>query len=253
MRLAWSLIVGGGRRRAFRVGGVSFEEAGPYGETLGLLGRQSDHRDAERLLLAAGWTPGGAGDWAIALCSPDGAAAARISPFDPAGPYSVALYREAAHTRQVPELFAHRRLVGGGDFQIMEWLQPVPEHEAVAFHQAIVGREPEVAGLVEVVRRIHERARREAPWFGIKVDDNPANVMRAADGRLVAADLFGADGPNLYATVANEPELIVTRIPESERRFMTEIPLTATGPWEPEVRDAMRAGLAAADARNNPA
>ena len=68
-------------------------------------------------------------------------------------------------------------------------------------------------------------------------------------GRLVAIDLFGADGPNLYATVANDPDLVVARIREADRRFMTEIPLTATGPWEPEVRDAMRAGLAAADAR----
>jgi hypothetical protein len=222
-------------------------------QTLALLGRQADHREAEQALLAAGWTPCGAGDWAIALRSPDGTAAARISPFDPAASYSVALYREAAHTRQVPVLFAHRRLVGGGDFQVMEWLQPVLEHEAVAFHQAIVGREPKIAELVDAVRRIQERARREVPWSGLKVDDNPDNIMRAADGRLVAADLFGADGPSLYATVATDPDLIVEWIPESERRFMTEIPLTATGSWEPAVREAMRAGLAAADARNGSA
>ena len=143
---------------------------------LGLLQRDADHRDAEQALRKAGWTDCGAGDWAIALRSPVGAAVARISPFDPAGPYTAALYREAARTRQVPELF----------------------------------------------------------------------VMRAADGRLVAADLLGPDGPKLYAA---DPDLIVAWIPEAERRFMTEIPLTATGSWEPEVRDAMRAGLAAADAR----
>jgi hypothetical protein len=62
----------------------------------------ADHRVAERAFLAAGWTPCGAGDWAIALRSPDGTAAARISPFDPTGPYTAALYREAAHTRLVP-------------------------------------------------------------------------------------------------------------------------------------------------------
>lgn len=48
--------------------------------------------------------------------------------------------------------------------------------------------------------------------------------MRTADGRLVAADLFSADGPRLYAAVVDEPELVVARIPEAERRFMTEIP-----------------------------
>src|SRR4029453_17734759 len=81
----------------------------------------SDHGAVERALLDAGWTPCGAGDWAIALRSPDGSTAARISPFDPAGPWAAALYREAAHTGQVPVLFEHRRLAGGGDLQVMEW------------------------------------------------------------------------------------------------------------------------------------
>ena len=210
--------------------------------------RQVDHRDVEHALLAAGWTPCGAGDWAIALRSPDGTAAARISPFDPTGPYTAALYREAAHTRQVPKLFAHRRLIGGGDLQVMEWLRPVAEDEAVALHRALARRAPEVADLVDVVRRVHEQARWELPWCG-PLDHNPANVMRAADGRLVAADLFYADGPNMYATAATDPDLIVAKIPQAERRFMTEIPLAASGPWEPGEQEAIRAGLTAADAR----
>ncbi|MEU4625875.1 hypothetical protein AB0G04_38615 [Actinoplanes sp. NPDC023801] len=207
-----------------------------------------DHRLVERTLLAAGWTPCGAGDWAIALRSPDGTTAARISPFDPTGPYTAALYRQAAHTRQVPALLAHARLTGGGDLQLMEWLRPVAREEAVAFHRAVAGRAPQVAELADVVRRVHEQARRELPWCG-PLDHNPANVMRAADGRLVVADLFYADGPNLYATAASDPDLVVARIPESGRRFMTEIPLAASGPWEPGAREAIRAGLAAADAR----
>lgn len=209
---------------------------------------QFDHRDVKQALLDAGWTPCGAGDWAIALRSPDGMAAARISPFDPTGPYTAALYRQAAHTRQVPELFAHRRLVGGGDLQVMEWLRPVAEDEAAAFHRAIAMRSPEVADLVDIVRRIHEQARQELPWCG-PLDHNPTNVMRAADGRLVVADLFYADGPNLYATAATDPDLVVAKIPAAERRFMTEIPMTVSGPSEPGAREAMRVGLAAADAR----
>jgi hypothetical protein len=227
---------------------MTSKEAGRHRAALGLLGRQADHRDAERALRAAGWTPCGAGDWAIALRSPDGTAAARISPFDPTGPYSAALYREAAHTGQVPKLFAHRRLTGGGDFQLLEWLQPVAQDEAVAFHRTIAMRAPEVADLVDVVRRVHERARRELPWCG-PLDDNPANVMRAGDGRPVVADLFYADGPNLYATAATDPDRVVALIPEAERRYITEIPMAASGPWEPAARETMRAGLAAADAR----
>jgi hypothetical protein len=105
----------------------------------------------------------------------------------------------------------------------MEWLQPVAEDEAVAFHRAIALRTPRVAELVDIVRRIHERARRELPWCG-PLDHKPANVMRATDGRLVVADLFYADGPNLYATAATDPDLIVAKISQAERRLMTEIP-----------------------------
>lgn len=209
---------------------------------------QLDHRDVEDTLVAEGWTLCGAGDWAIALRSPDGTAAARISPFDPTGPYTADLYRQAVRTRQVPRLYEHRRLVGGGDLQVMEWLRPVAVGEAAAFHRAILARAPEVADLVDAVRRVHERARRELPWCG-PLDDNPANVMRAADGRIVVVDLFYADGPNLYATAATDPDLVASRIPEAERRFMTEIPLAASGPWDPAAREAMRIGLAAADAR----
>lgn len=223
------------------------EERRPCGEILSQLDPQATHRNVEEQLLAAGWTACGAGDWAVALRSPDGASAARISPFDPMGPYSAAVYREARTTRRVPTLFAHHRLTGGGDLQVLEWLEPAPEDEAVAFHVAIAERAPEVADLVDVVRRVHQRAQRELPWCG-PLDHNPANVMRGADGRLVVVDLFYADGPNLYATAATNPDLVVALIPEAERRFMTEIPLAASGPWDPIAREAIRAGLAAADA-----
>ncbi|GAB3631886.1 hypothetical protein GCM10027421_12390 [Microbacterium shaanxiense] len=217
-------------------------------EILDLLPSDATHADAERVFAEAGWTPCGAGDWAIALRSPDTTMAVRISPFDPTGPYTAELYREAAHTRQVPQLFAHRRLVGGGDLQVMEWLDAVEEQDAVQFHQAIEKREESVAELVDIVRRVHERALRELPWCG-PLDQNPSNVMHGSDGRLVICDLFYADGPDLYATAAANPELVAERIPESERRFMTEIPLAVSGPWDAAEREAMRVGLAAVDRR----
>ncbi|NAZ80909.1 hypothetical protein GTR02_03640 [Kineococcus sp. R8] len=216
--------------------------------TLGLSDGEPDHRVVEATLVAAGWTRCGAGDWAIALRSPDGSAAARVSPFDPTGPYSAALYREAGPTGQVPRLFAHRRLTGGGDLQVMEWLRPVPEDDAVAFHHAIGTRATGVEELVDVMRRVHARAVRELPWCG-PLDTNPANIMRAADGHLVVTDVYYADGPGLYTVAAQDPDLVVARIPECRRRFMTEIPLAGSGPWEPGAREAMRGGLAAADAR----
>jgi hypothetical protein len=47
----------------------------------------------------------------------------------------------------------------------------------------------DLSAVLRFVRRIHEQARRELPCCG-PLDHNPANVMRAADGRLVVADLF---------------------------------------------------------------
>src|SRR3954453_392874 len=102
-----------------------------------LFGADADHREVEAALLAAGWTRGGAGDWAFALRSPDGTVAARISPFDPTGPFTAALYTEAAHTGQVPRLFAHRRLSGGGVLQLLEWLEPTVQREGIAFQRKI--------------------------------------------------------------------------------------------------------------------
>lgn len=215
-----------------------------------LLTGPADHHEVEQALLRDGWTPCGAGDWAVALRSPDGTTAARISPFDPTAPYSAALYARAAHTRQVPVLLAHRRLTGGGDLQVLEWLAPVPEDEAVAFHEALAEPRPELAELAAIVHDVHEQARRELPWCG-PLDRNPANVMRGADGRLVVLDLFYADGPDLYATAGADPDRVAAQIPQDERRFMTEIPLAGSGPWDPASREAMRAALAAADARRD--
>lgn len=216
-------------------------------DTLALVHVGADHADAQSALLEAGWTRCGAGDWAVALSSPDGRLAARISPFDPAGAYNAAFYREAARTGQVPTLFSHRKLAGGGDLQVLELLESVPEAEAVAFARTIQESD---GGLLEVALRIHERLRGEQPWPG-PLDFNPTNVMRRADGRLVMMDVFALDGPQLYGTAATDPDLVVARIPESERRYIAEIPLATTGGREDEEMRAIGAALQRADARRH--
>jgi hypothetical protein len=42
--------------------------------------------------------------------------------------------------------------------------------------------------------------------------------------------VFYADGPDVYATAVTDPDLVVARIPEAERRFKTEMPLAASWP-----------------------
>ncbi|KZE89881.1 hypothetical protein [Microbacterium sp. TNHR37B] len=222
--------------------------AAPHLAFLEDLPAAATHLEVERLLRAEGWTSCGEGDWAIALGSPDGALAARISPFDPVGPYTARLYVEASHTGRVPVLHAHRRLDGGGDLQVMERLVPVATTQAQSFLAQLDEPTPELSELARLVGAIHERARQELPWCG-PLDDNPSNIMRTSDGRIVLCDPFYADGPDLYATANRDPDRVARLIPEHQRRWMTEIPLAGSGPWPREERDAMRLQLRRADER----
>ena len=211
------------------------------------LGADVTHADVETMLLDAGWERCGTGDWAVALRAPDGDVVARISPFDPVGPYTARLYREASATDLVPKLHAHGRLAGGGDLQVMERLDAVERAEAVEFLQRLTEPAPELAALAAVVNRVHAVAERELPWCG-PLDGNPSNVMRRGrGGGLVLTDPFYADGPALYATAEKQPERLVALIPEAERRFMTDIPLAESGPWSDDDRDELRRRIARAD------
>lgn len=131
----------------------------------------------------------------------------------------------------------------------MEFLHPVPVEDAARFLHSIKAMEPEVAVLGGILRSVHEQAQQQLPWCG-PLDDNPGNVMRAKNGRLVLTDPYYADGPNLYEAAAATPDLVVARIPKDERRFITEIPLAGSGGWDPQLRERIRRGLEAADLRD---
>lgn len=214
------------------------------------LGTATNHVVAERTLTEMGWTRCGAGDWAIALRSPDGALAARISPFDPTGPITAELYRRAATTGQVPQLVHHTRLEGGGDLFVMEHLQPAPPEEAATFLADIAGRAPSLRVLGTIVRQMHAKALSLLPWCG-PLDTNPANVMSRHDGTLVLTDPFYADGPNLYAAALQDPDRVARLISPEARRYMSEIPLAGSGPWLEGEQERIREGLRAADERLN--
>lgn len=215
------------------------------------VGASTTYREVQALLRASGWTDIGAGDWAFALASPDGTAVARLSPFDPVGPYTARLYGEAAATGAVPRLHVHRRLAGGADLQVMELLHRVGEEEASDFLERVRRGVGDLAGVSEAVHRVHAAARAGLPWCG-PLDTNPSNAMRRADGCLVLIDPYYADGPALYAAALEEPHRVVAAIPPEQRRHLTEIPLAESGPWPHQEREALRVRLQRAD-RDRPA
>jgi hypothetical protein len=214
---------------------------------LGALTAGDDHVTAEALFTSHGWTRCGVGDWAVALRSPSGDLAARISPFDPVATYTVRLFREAADTGQVPVLHAHRELEGGAVLTVMEHLLPAAPDRAAWFFQALAESVPEVTDLGDVVARVLADAHDELPWCD-RLDSNPANVMRRADGGLVLTDPFFADGETLYGSLITDASVVARIIPPAQRRHMFDLPLAESGPWDPVGRERMRASLAAADA-----
>jgi hypothetical protein len=223
----------------------------------------TNHRDVAEFLRARAWSPCGAGDWAIALLSPDGQAVARISPFDPVALLTARVYRNSRSTGLVPRLLGVHSRDGGGNLLVMERLFPASAAEATEFLRRLHSWKEEsddvedrsspklpreMVDLARTVTRIHAGSSRTLPWFG-PLDTNPSNIMRHRDGHLVLIDPYYADGPNLYATAQNDPDLLVARIPEHRRRYMTEIPLVESGPWPESERAAMRDAIRKADAR----
>jgi hypothetical protein len=207
----------------------------------------ADHDQVERVLLADGWSRCGVGDWAVVLADPRGDVAARISPFDPVAPYTAELFRLAAGTRQVPVLHAYVELAGGAVCTVMERLHPVKPDVGAGFFQELEGRPPHLVALATALDQVLEQAGRELPWCG-PLDPNPSNVMRRSGGDLVLTDPFYADGPNLYGSLLTDPMTLARSIPAERRRYMFELPLAETGPFDPDVRRQMELGLAEADA-----
>lgn len=215
-------------------------------EDIATIDPAADHVGADRHLRARGWVPCGEGDWAIALRSPSGKTAARISPFDPTAPFTAELYRVGRGTGWFPELFLERSLDGGASLLAMEFLYPVSGEIGVAIHRRLRGRDPGVAAAAKLIEEVHGSAMRSLPWCG-PIDDNPSNVMAAADGSLRITDPYYAAGPELYATLLRAPLEVARAIPAQERRHMLAIPLASSGGWQPEQRRRMHAGLARAD------
>src|SRR5258708_40331955 len=90
----------------------------------GLPWERLSHRQVLAELVSAGWVPSGAGDWAVALRSPDGTVIARVCPFDPAYQAFVDLCRDCAGNRWLPRIDLAADLEGGGSVVFLEFAAP---------------------------------------------------------------------------------------------------------------------------------
>lgn len=207
-----------------------------------------DHEEAREHLERQGWTLLGRGDWAIALQSPDHRVAARISPFDPTVPYTAALYRAGRGTGWFPDLHLELPLDGGANLLLMELLHPVDVATGAAVHERLRHPDAAIAAAATLIQKFHRAASAALPWCG-PVDDNPTNIMRAADGSLRITDPYYADGPALYDTLLVHPGAVARAIPPHARRHILEVPLSGSGGWDPERREQMRSALARADSQ----
>ncbi|MCI1262794.1 MAG: hypothetical protein LKG20_11085 [Tetrasphaera jenkinsii] len=146
----------------------------------------------------------------------------------------------------MPRLDATVDLEGGGHLMVMEFLHPVTDDVAATFSKQLVSGSGEFEELLAIVTTVHQTARRDLPWCG-PLDLNPSNVMAHADGSLVLTDPFFADGTVLYPLLRTDPVAVARAFPPDARRYMLELPLAWSGPWDEEERERMRRGLAQAD------
>ena len=186
------------------------------------------HRQVLAELIGRGWVPCGAGDWAVALRSPEGVLVARVCPFDPAYSAFVDLCRRCIGNRWVPRVELATDLEGGGSVVFLEFVAPV--EEAVAVQVAERWRTGAGDAEFEEVRRtarmIDAEYRKSTPWWD-GFDMNSAHIRRAVDGRLVLIDIFCMDGASLYGKILEDLAEVHRQIPPERMRYALEIPYIA--------------------------
>ena len=195
------------------------------------------YRDALAALVAAGWLPCGAGDWAVGLRSPDGSLVARVCPFDPAYRAFVDLCRACAGNRWLPRIEAAVELEGGASVVFLEFLAPVDRElaEQVAGQWRRGEGDGEFAAVRSAAEEINARYERSTPWWD-GFDLNAAHVRRSADGRLVLIDVFCMDGASLYAGILEDVAQVHRRVPRDRMRYALEIPYIARESTAAEIR-----------------
>ena len=184
-----------------------------------------NHREVRARLEAHGWVKCGEGDWAIALRSPGGALAARISAFEPSYAWFVELCRRADGNPYLPRIDFVSELEGGGHLAILEYLAPVAPDEEAAFLRRwkdAADPDPDLRRLRDAVEALDRECRENVRfWMGIDLEDH---VLRSADGHLKLIDLLGVAGGLILDLVHADMDEFLRVIPRDRCRYILEIP-----------------------------
>ena len=194
----------------------------------GLPWERLSHRQVLGELVSEGWVPSGAGDWAVALRSPEGALIARVCPFDPAYRAFLDLCRDCPGNRWLPGIELAADLDGGGSVVFLEFAAPVDPALArqVAAQWRAGAGDAEFGEVRRAARMIDAEYRMSMPWWD-GLDLNEAHIRRAADGRLVLIDIFCVDGASLYSKILEDVIEVHRWIPRERMRYALEIPYIA--------------------------
>jgi hypothetical protein len=211
-----------------------------------------NHREAAGWLLADGWNVCGVGDWATVWRSPDGALAARVSPFEPAYAVFVHLCRALPGNPLLPRIELDSPLEGGGRLTVMEALVPVEKDTAAEVWKRWDQADPAdpVAAVRAEAERLDAEAAQAVPYWG-GLDRNPGNVMATLSGEPRLVDLFYAKGLEIYGELLKDPANVLAAFPPDRRRHMAEIGAVVrlSSPDEIAALRALAAGLGEAPAR----
>jgi hypothetical protein len=186
------------------------------------------HRQVLAELVARDWVPFGAGDWAVALRSPDGTLVARVCPFDPAYWAFVELGRECAGNRWLPRVELAAVLEGGGSVVFLEYVTPVghPLSQQVAERWEARADDPEFGEVRRVAQRIDAKYRESTPWWG-QCDLDPHHLYWGTDDHPVLIDVYCMAGADLYGAILEDVAAVHRQIPRERMRYALDIPYIA--------------------------
>ncbi len=208
-----------------------------------------NHRDVRARLEALGWVKCGEGDWAIALRSPGGALAARVSAFEPSYDWFVELCRRGTGNPYFPRIDLVAGLEGGGHLTVLEYLTHAGEDAEAAFlrrWQDDADPEPDLRHARALAEDLDRHCRAHVPfWMGVDLEDH---VMRAADGHLRLIDVLGVGGGGMTDLIHTDMDAFLAILPRERWRYFLEIPHFSRD-YAAAQRDQLVADLAVYDRR----